>query len=391
MTTTESEADVASVLDAVRDIVPILRRNGLDAEDRRWLPDENVELLERAGVFRMATPRHFGGLEFPVADQARVLAEIARGDGSTAWIASVWVSSTWMATMYPEELQKEIFASSSVRISGGFTPSGILTPTEGGYVLNGAWRFNSGARGAHWNIATSIVQGPDGAESEAIAVVPMSDFVVADDWNTSSVAATGSCTSTATDVFVPAHRVVSADPAAYELPPDYQPTGREYGLFGYIIAQGVSALIGIARGAYDLFLERLPSRGIAYTKWTDQSQHPLTQIQVATAESKIAAAEALMRGVYELLQRRADAGEEPTVPEKASVRGHSAYAVQLAREAVEILYNASGAGVIQRDVPLQRFHRDLQGLSLHGMILLGTSLEVYGRVLLGLDPETPLL
>jgi 3-hydroxy-9,10-secoandrosta-1,3,5(10)-triene-9,17-dione monooxygenase len=393
---TTRENDVETVLNAVRKIVPQLRENGLAAEDNRWLPDENLRLLEDAGVFRMATPVYLGGLGFSVAEQAAVLAEIARGDVSTSWIASVWVSSAWMATLFPEEIQKEIFTTPSVRISGGFTPSGVLKATDGGYTLNGSWKFNSGCRGAHWNIATSVIEQPDGRYDEAIAMVPMSDFSIADDWNTSAVAATGSCTTTAENVFVPAHRVIPGDAAAFEaalaeLPPDWQPTGREYGLYSYIIAQGVATLIGAARGALDAFLDRLPGRGITYTPWTDQKLHPLTQIQVATADAKIAAAEALMARVYETLQRRADAGELPTVPEKAATRGHSAYAVELAKEAVAILFNASGATAIQRSVPIQRFHRDIQGLALHGMILLNSSLEVHGRVLLGLDPETPLL
>ncbi|MGV9338881.1 acyl-CoA dehydrogenase family protein [Streptomyces sp. NPDC003688] len=388
--------DVASLVDAVREIAPRLKENGLEAEDRRWLPEENLRLLEEAGVFRMATPKVFGGLELSVADQAAVLAEIARADVSTSWIASVWVSSAWMITLFPEEIQKEIFATPDVRISGGFTPSGVLTPTEGGFVLNGSWKFNSGCRGAQWNVATSLVQHPDGTVEEAIAMVPMGEFTIEDDWHTSSVAATGSSTSTATDVFVPAHRVVPTDPAAFEaaladLPADWQPTGREYGLYSYIISQGVATLIGAARGALDAFVERLPGRGITYTSWTDQTRHPLTQIQVATADAKISAAEALMHRTYETLQRRADAGEQLTLEERAAVRGHSAYAVQLAKEAVDVLYNASGATAIQRRVPIQRFHRDIQGLALHGMILLSSSLEVHGRVLLGLDPDTPLL
>jgi alkylation response protein AidB-like acyl-CoA dehydrogenase len=388
-----NETDVAAVLDAVRESVPKFRENGLEAENRRWLPDDNLELLEKAGVFRMATPRQFGGLEFSLADQAKVFAEIARGCPSTAWIASVWVSSAWMITLFPEPLQKEIFAKSSVRISGGFAPSGVLKPVEGGYVLNGAWRFNSGCRGADWNIASSVIEGADGSVEEAIALVPMSEFSLEDDWHTSAVAATGSSTSIATDVFVPAHRVVPADPAALEveLPADYEPTGREYGLYSYIISQGVAVLVGIARGALELFLDRLPGRGITYTAWTDQAQHPLTQIQVATADSKITAAEALMDRTYGVIQRRADAGEQLTLPERAAVRGHSAYAAQLAKEAVDVLFNASGATAIQRSVPIQRFHRDIQGLALHGMILLTPSLEVHGRVLLGLEPDTPLL
>ncbi|MEU6098283.1 acyl-CoA dehydrogenase family protein [Streptomyces sp. NPDC047079] len=387
--------DVASVLDAVRSIVPKLRENGLEAENRRWLPEENIELLDKAGVFRMATPHRFGGLDFSLEDQSRVLAEIARGCPASSWVSMVWVSSAWMVTLFSEELQEEVFSHGSARISGGFSPTGVLSPTEGGYVLNGTWGFNSGCQGAEWNMMLAFVEEADGSLLDAIALVPISEFTFADDWNASALAATGSSTATAKDVFVPAHRVVipaeaeAAAAAGIELPAP--PAGRGYGLYGFLFSQAVSTFVGIARGAYELFLERLPGRGISYTSWTEQTQHPLTQIQLGTAASKIAAAEALAAAMYRTLQQRADAGEEPTLQERAAIRGHSAYAVQLAKEAVEILYNASGASVIRREVPLQRFHRDVQGLALHGWILLSSNMEVYGRVLLGLDPDTPLL
>ncbi|MER5868014.1 acyl-CoA dehydrogenase family protein [Kitasatospora sp. NPDC002040] len=389
--------ETKTVLKAVRDIVPALRDNGLEAENRRWIPDENMDLLEKAGVFRMATPKVFGGLELSLSDQAKVLAEIARGCASTSWVAMVWASSAWMAGLYPEELQRELFADPSVRISGGFTPSGALTPTEGGYRLSGTWRFNSGCRGADWNMAMALLERPDGSFTEAIALVPMSEFTIADDWHTSSLAATGSSSSSVQDLFVPAHRVVTfdeppADVAGAEVPAVAEAgTGRAYGLYGFLFSQAVGTFLGIAQGALELFLERLPGRGISYTSYTDQAQHPLTQIQIATAASKIAAAEALAEGLYTVLQGHADAGTEPTLEERARVRAHSAYAAQLAKEAVELLYGASGATVIQRAVPLQRFHRDIQGLALHGWILLNPNLEVYGRVLLGLDPDTQLL
>ncbi|SCF06661.1 acyl-CoA dehydrogenase family protein [Micromonospora chokoriensis] len=392
MATTDTE--LSAVMDAVRDIVPRLRDNGRETEDRRWIPDENVELLDKAGVFRLAVPRRFGGLDVSLADQVAVLTEIGRGCPSTGWVSMVWVSSAWLATLYPDEAQSEVFASGSVKISGGFTPTGTVTATDGGYVLNGSWRFNSGCRGADWNIASAIRELPDGTSDEVVAIVPMAEFTVVDDWYTSAAAGTGSCTSTAKGVFVPAHRVVSYEDAVLNTTAGRtapETPGRRYGLFTYVTAAAVATCIGIAKGALELFLQRVKGRGITYTSWTDQSQHPLTQIQVATAANKISAAEGLQAGWLRQLQTRADAGEQPTDEEKATVRGQSAYAIQLAKEAVEILYSASGATAIQRDVPIQRFHRDIQGLSLHGLLLLSTNLEVHGRVLLGLDPDTPLL
>lgn len=389
---TYTETDVASVVDAVKDIVPTLRENGREAEELRWLPEENIKLLEQAGVFRIASPERFGGLDFAVADQVRVLTEVARGCGSTGWVAMVWTSSTWLATLFSDQAQAEIFANPSVRISGGFTPNGTLTPAEGGYVLDGSWRFNSGCRGADWNIAASTVHHPDGTAEELVAVVPMSEFTIADDWHTSSAAATGSSTSTAKNVFVPAHRVISFADAVFGTTPDRTAvTGRGYGLFSFVLASAVATYVGIAKGALELFLGRVHGKAIAYTNYTDQAQHPLTQIQVATAANKITAAEAMQDRWLALLQERADSGAGMSDTEKAAMRGQAAYAIQLAKEAVDVLYNASGASVIARSAPLQRFHRDIQGLALHGLLLLNTNLEVHGRVLLGLEPDTPFL
>ncbi|GAA2683153.1 MULTISPECIES: FAD-dependent oxidoreductase [Actinosynnema] len=51
-----------------------------------------------------------------------------------------------------------------------------------------------------------------------------------------------------------------------------------------------AACVGIAKAAYELFLERVVNRPITCTSWEDQREHPLTQIQVATAANKITAA-----------------------------------------------------------------------------------------------------
>ncbi|MFE3140963.1 acyl-CoA dehydrogenase family protein [Streptomyces scopuliridis] len=387
---TTSQENLAAVLEGVRKISPLLRENSTVAESRRWIPEESIELLKDAGVFGAAVPERFGGLDLSVTDQAEVLMEIARSCGSTGWVASVWMSSTWIASLYPDKAQEEIFANGSVRISGGFTPSGTLKATDGGYTLNGTWRFNTGVRGAEWNICAAIAETPDGEHEELFAIVPISDVSVADDWDTYGAAGTGSVTSTVKDVFVPAHRVVDA--TVYDASTrerwNEDVNGRNYNLISYILATCAPVYIGLAKAALDLFLERLPGKGITYTEWTEQSQHPYTQVQVATAANKIASCEALQRVWLESIQNREDAGEKLTVEEKAAIRGQVGHVVQTAREAVEVLFAISSASTISRANAFQRVYRDVTALSLHGLLTPVSSLEAHGRVLLGLEPGT---
>ncbi|WP_367136870.1 acyl-CoA dehydrogenase family protein [Saccharothrix sp. HUAS TT1] len=388
MSTSES---LASVLDAVRDLVPTLRNNGAEAERNGWIPDENIALQEKAGVFRMAVPARFGGLDLPAADKVRVLTEIARGCGSTGWVSMVWVHSAWTVTLFPDKAQEEVFASGSVRVSSAFAPTGKLTRTEGGYLLNGRWAFNTGIKGADWNLAAAMVENPDGSHGELMALVPVGDLSIVDDWDVVAAGGTGSATSVAEDVFVPEHRALDFEHAMSNTTPGRSnggADGRDYGLMSLVMAEVSAVFVGMARGAYELFLERLPGRGITYTSWTDQSEHPLTHIQVATAKNKIDAAESLSSLWLTPIQERADAGEQLSLDEKSIVRGQTTFAAQLAKEAVELLHTASGASVIRRSVPFQRFHRDIQGMSLHALVQFNANMELQGRVLLGKDPDT---
>ncbi|CCH32121.1 Acyl-CoA dehydrogenase [Saccharothrix espanaensis DSM 44229] len=377
--------------EAVTALIPTLRENGREAEDNRWIPQDNVDLLDKAGVFRLAVPARFGGLDVPLVDQAAVVSEVSRGCASTGWVASAWVQGGWVTSLFPDAVQEEVFAGGAVRVSGGLAPTAVLVPTDGGYLLTGSWGFNTGVRGAHWDFLAAVIPGEGEEYTPVYAMVPADQLTIADDWHVSAAAGTGSFTASAQDVFVPAHRVADAAELVTGTTggrANAGATGRNYGLITYVMAMSVAVFTGAARGAYDTFVERARGRGIAYTDWTDLSAHPLTQVKVATAANKIAAAEALTHNFITALQDRADAGEHPTVADSVRVRGESGFAVQSAKEAVEALHEVAGASSLLRKEPFQRFHRDVLGLSRHGMLTPNTNLELQGRVLLGHEPDT---
>ncbi|MFJ9639412.1 acyl-CoA dehydrogenase family protein [Streptomyces sp. NPDC101178] len=385
---TTADDTFRTVLDAVRSIAPTLRENAARADREGWIPDENIELLEKAGVFGIAVPARFGGTDLPAAQQTAVVDEVARACGSTGWVTSVWITTAWMATLYPDRTQEEAFATGRVRMSGGFTPSGTLVPTEGGYLLSGSWRFNTGVRGAEWNVCAALVEHEDGRFEDLYPLVPTSDLTIGDDWDVFGAAGTGSVTSSAEDVFVPSHRVVGAE--AYESATrdrwNADVKGRNYHLLSYILAVSTSVFTGLAKAALDTFVAKAPGKGIAYSNWTEQNQHPHLQVQLAVAANKIAASETLQASFVALLQEQADEGRPLTVEEKARIRGQIAYIVQTTKEAADLLYTLSPASTILRSGALQRIQRDILALSAHGLMAPVANYEVQGRVLLGLEP-----
>ena len=76
------------------------------------------------------------------------------------------------------------------------------------------------------------------------------------------------------------------------------------------------------------------------------------------------------------------------MPTRVKARAHIAYATGLSRQAVDLLFHGSGASAIQSHVPIQRYQRDMQALANHAVMHAPTGIELYGRVLCGLEPNT---
>ena len=60
-------------------------------------------------------------------------------------------------------------------------------------------------------------------------------------------------------------------------------------------------------------------------------------------------------------------------------------------EAVEILYLAWGGSGIAETNPVQRAWRDLHAIAMHGALAYEVNQEMFGRMLLGLTPNTTLI
>jgi hypothetical protein len=60
----------------------------------------------------------------------------------------------------------------------------------------------------------------------------------------------------------------------------------------------------------------------------------------------------------------------------------------LTAEAVDLLAGGLGASSLYSKEPIQRIRRDVRAVTLHALHLPSTTLELYGRVLCGLQPNT---
>ncbi|MPZ85182.1 MAG: acyl-CoA dehydrogenase [Actinophytocola sp.] len=373
------------------DLVPALQKRASWAEENRRIHDESIEALAEAGIFKMRVPARYGGYESDTRTLVDVATELARADGSTAWTASVYWIPTWMTGLFPDEVQDAVFSTPDVRVCGTLSPGGMAVPANGGVVVNGKWGFISGAPHSHWQEIIAILAGPEGEPAPIMALVPMSDLTVVDDWYTSGLSGSGSVTTIAQDLFIPQERVLPLG-AVLEAQgastlnadsPMYRPP-----LLPVASASSVGTAIGLAKAAKDTFLERLPNRKITYTSYEQQAAAPLTHHQVADASLKIDEAQFHAHRLASTVDTKAAEGTPWKLEERVLARADLGAACRLAKDAVDILNAASGGSSIYRDVPIQRIARDIQAINLHALMNPNTNAELYGRILCGQEPNT---
>jgi 3-hydroxy-9,10-secoandrosta-1,3,5(10)-triene-9,17-dione monooxygenase len=373
-------------------LIPLLREKALWMDEHRCMHEDALSALAEAGFLKMRVPVRYGGFGSDMRTIIDVISEIGRGDGSTSWTLAMWAISAWTVGLFPDAVQDEVFSTPDVRICGILSPGAIVVPASGGYIVNGKWSFNTGARQSMWNTNAAVVPTADGGHEPVMILIPISDLEIIDDWYTSGLRGSGSVTTIARDVFIPAERVLpmgpvlagqhlsklNADTAIFKAP--FMPTA----------CTTVSAVaLGLAKAAKDAFFERLPGRRITYTSYDSQSEAPVTHLEVAEATTKIDETGFHAYRAADMIDNKAESDEPWTLEERARVRLDLGAACQRAKEAVGILDSASGGSSIYRDVPIQRIERDIKTLNLHAILHPATNLELYGRIICGLEPNTP--
>ncbi|HEY2505080.1 MAG TPA: acyl-CoA dehydrogenase family protein [Streptosporangiaceae bacterium] len=373
------------------ELVPLLAKHAAWSEENRRLHEESIEALADAGIFRMRVPARYGGYESDTRTLVDVAAELGRADGSTAWTTSVYWIPTWMACMFPDQVQDEVFSTPDVRVCGTLSPSAMAVPTDGGIVVNGRWGFVSGALHSHWQEIVAILVGGGGEPHPVVAMVPMSDLQIIDDWYTAGMKGSGSVSTAAADLFVPQERVLhigqilqgqssspqNAAAAIYRSP-----------MLPVASASSVGCVLGMAKAAKEAFFARLPQRKITYTGYDKQAQAPLTHLQTAAAVMKIDEAEFHAHRLATLVDTKGAENTPWTLEERIRARADLGAVCGLAKEAVDILASASGGSSIYSDQPIQRIARDVNAVTMHALMHPDTNAELYGRILCGLEPDT---
>src|SRR5688572_896707 len=175
------------LLERARSLVPELRKRALDTSKARRIPEETIADFWKADLFQLLRPKKSGGPEVRVDDAFAVAGELARGDGSAAWVWTVMGVHDLFVSLFPEKAQQEYWAKPQTLSASSFAPSGQAKPAPGGYTLSGKWSFCSGVDHADWMILGAVfgmLSKDPPVPDFRFCLLPKSDLKeVIDDWH----------------------------------------------------------------------------------------------------------------------------------------------------------------------------------------------------------------
>ena len=384
-------------LERARALIPFLRQHGAKNDQATRLVPEVMGVLHENGLLRYIQPKVWGGMELDFVAYFDIPEMLGRGDASTAWVVANLASHHRGLTLWPEQAQNEIWGKSpdTLIASGIAYMQGTGRQVDGGIELSGKWGFSSGVDHSQWEQLACIVKDAGGKPIDwRMCQVPRRQFEVIDDWQTLGMRGTGSRTVTCTNVFVPEHRALSMHVAnpAHEFPGLKVHTNSTFkvptpSLGGHCIA---GAMVGNAQAGLDITTDMVKQRSTSYTG-AKMRDFQAVQIRVGMAGAKIDAVRTWLRNDCLEAHNVYRAGGKLDMETKLRYKRNCAMGMKLLTEAVDTLFEMSGAAGIYDSSAMQRIYRDQHAAAGHFSFSTDAQLSPWGLFALGGEFKSPTL
>jgi alkylation response protein AidB-like acyl-CoA dehydrogenase len=382
------------VLRAAIGLAEQIRAASPEIERGRRLPAGIAAAMKDAGVFGMAMPRAWGGLEVDPLTQFRVIEALAMADGSVGWCAMIGCDGGYMTAFLDQDVGRAMYPDLLMATAAAATTTGQAVRVPGGYRVSGRFPFVSGSNHCEWLWLGCVVHENGVARVDGNGVpqtrqcfVRLSECDILDTWHTTGLRGTGSNDVVVRDMFVEEARTFSfQDPALIKRP------GPLYAFPFLFIAKGAAPALGIARHAIDAVIESAatkPARRYTVGERIEAAKlvrdDVYVQDAVGRAETRLAAARAYYFHVMGDLWVTLLAGRQPSERQVALFTAAYAHVVGVCVDVVQLVYKAAGGTAVYQKGPLDRCLRDVLTMNQHA---IGTSrtYEMAGRLLLGLEP-----
>jgi alkylation response protein AidB-like acyl-CoA dehydrogenase len=324
-------------------------------------PQENIQLLQQAGLTALTAPIELGGRGAGLAEAAEVIRWIARGEPSTALIMIMQYINlaTLPASRWPDHLVSRVIKDAVEKgalinalrvepelgtpIRGGL-PATTAKRTANGWSISGRKIYSTGIEGLTWAIVWARTEEEAPRVGGFLVPVDSPGFRVERTWNPLGMRATGSHDAVLEDVYIPLDHAVDI-----RLPSEWDARGEgQAGWFGILPG---ALYTGVAEAARDWLVQFVQNR-VPTNLGKPLSTVPRIQQAVGEIEELLA----VNRRLIASAARDIDEGRGVSQSEAGLIK---VVTTENAILAVEKALKLTGNHGISRSNPLERHHRDV--------------------------------
>lgn len=351
------------------DYATVVRNYAAPSEEAGQLNPQILELIYTQKLFKLYLPAHLGGVDIDLPSLLGILESIAEADGSTGWVVTLCSGASWFAGFWTEALVREVFNRPDACVTGSGAASGTATQTAGGYVVEGAWPYATGALHATHFTANCRIRTPDGLPVLTESGQPLirSFLFTADQverlptWSAVGMVGTGSHGFAVRGLTVREEHSFDIN----------SPLKQPINVGNYPFLQLAEATLavnfsGMARHFLALIGERLGSR-VRSGSFTPEQARYVEQAMNTQRALFLSHRSLFYEAVAESCRQLAASGEitEPTLRQVSS---QSRQLAHTAREVVDRLFPYGGLDTVKAGTELGRVWRDIHTASGHSLL-----------------------
>ena len=345
--------------------VNIIRDNAAEAEGLGKLNPAQLQLVYEQQWFNLLAPAIYGGLQTPLPDLIKLEEAISWADGSLGWVVTLCCGAGWFGGFINPTIAQQIYSDKEACLAGSGAPTGTATITNGGYLINGSWKYASGVHHATYiTVNCNIMDGAnavlneDGTPLILPFVLDRKDVHLLSGWKYIGMIATGSDAYSVANLLVDKNRCFKIDPGATAInDPLYT-----YPFFQLAEATLAANLSGMAVHFVDLCVPAFANKATNIRRVNKANVVLMNNmLQSATALLNQARA-ALFTAVETSWNKPKDEGLLKEVSRTSRVLA------KVSRECVDELYPYCGLLAASPDTEINRVWRDLHTAGQHALL-----------------------
>jgi alkylation response protein AidB-like acyl-CoA dehydrogenase len=339
------------------------------SEELGTLHPDVLEIAYQENWFKLYVPVVYGGPGKKLPEILRIEEALAYIDGSTAWTVTLCSGAAWFAGFLDPALATEIFAEREVCFAGSGAVGGTAQQVGEGYLINGHWKYASGALHATIFTANCVLQNEEGEDvlnEQGIPVIKSfilkkGEVEILPGWSYFGLVATGSHAFRVENLQVPLNRsfeINSARQVAEE--------GFDYPFLQ--LAETTLAVNSLGMGLHFLDLVQKAFYGRSGLSRYNEDQTAFFEAEFLEAKSAMLAIKETFYAEFGRSWSQLTENQVIDADQLALVSKLSRELAHQARMSVDRMYPYAGLEAAKKETVINRVWRDLHTASQHSLL-----------------------